>query len=74
MTAMSASMGFLGKTLTGQVPLWPAVAVIFGSFLGAPLGARLSRRLPVIGLRVLLLAVITIVAIRVWLDVLLARG
>jgi uncharacterized membrane protein YfcA len=74
MTAMSASMGFLGKAVTAQVPLWPAVAVTVGSFLGAPLGARLSRRLPVIVLRVLLLAVIAAVAIRVWLDVLLARG
>ena len=53
-----------------QVPLWPAVAVIFGSFLGAPLGARVSRRVPVVVLRVVLVVVITLVAIGVWVDVL----
>ena len=70
MTAMSASMGFIGKALTAQVPLWPAVAVIIGSFLGAPLGARMSRRVPVSVLRALLLVVIILVATRVWVDVL----
>src|SRR5262249_1207423 len=58
MTALSASTGFLGKTLTAQVPLWPAVAVICGSFLGAPLGARVSHRVPVAGPRVGLLLVV----------------
>jgi len=71
MTAMSASAGFLGKTLTGQVPLWPAVAVICGSFLGAPLGTHVSHRVPVAVLRVVLFLVIAAVAIRVWIDVLL---
>jgi len=71
MTALSASAGFLGKTLTAQVPLWPAVAVICGSFLGAPLGAQVSHRVPVAVLRVVLFLVIAAVAIRVWTDVLL---
>ena len=71
MTALSASTGFLGKTLTAQVPLWPAVAVICGSFLGAPLGASVSHRVPVAVLRIVLFLVIMVVAIRVWVDVLL---
>jgi len=70
MTAVSASMGFLGKALTAQVPLWPALAVVVGSLLGAPLGARTSRRAPVNVLRAMLASLIGLVAIRVWADVL----
>jgi uncharacterized protein len=68
--AVSASTGFLGKALTGQVPLWPAVAVVLGSLSGAPLGARASRRAPVAVLRAVLAVLIALVAIRVWVDVL----
>jgi uncharacterized protein len=70
MTGMSASMGFLGKALTAQIPLLPAVAVIAGSIPGAPLGAKLSHRAPVNVLRVVLGVLIVLVTIRVWTDVL----
>lgn len=66
----AACAGFLGKVLTGQVPLWPALAVVLGSVVGAPLGARVSHRAPVSVLRVVLAAVIATVAVRVWIDVL----
>jgi uncharacterized membrane protein YfcA len=69
MVGMSAVTGFLGKALTGQVPLWPAVAVVLGSLTGAPLGGRLSRRLPVPVLRGVLAGIITLVMLRVWYDV-----
>ena len=70
MTGMSASMGFLGKALTAQIPLWPALAVILGSLPGAPLGATVSHRAPVNVLRAVLGVLIAVVAIRVWVDVL----
>ena len=69
-TGISASMGFLGKLVTGQIPLWPAVAVVVGALAGAPVGARLSRRAPVPLLRLALALVIAVVAIGVWIDVL----
>jgi hypothetical protein len=68
---VSASMGFLGKALTAQVPFWPAVAVVLGSVSGAPLGATMSRFLPVGVLRAVLGALIALVALRVWADLLL---
>jgi uncharacterized protein len=69
MTGLSASLGFLGKTVTGQIPLWPAAAVVLGSLTGAPLGARVSRRAPVGVLRIVLATLIAAVTVRVWLDV-----
>jgi len=70
MTSASAAMGFIGKVSTGQVPLVPALAVVAGSLTGAPLGAKLSRRVPVTFLRLLLAAFIAAVTARVWSDVL----
>lgn len=70
MVGMSALTGFIGKAATGQVPLWPAVAVVLGSVTGAPLGGRVSRRVPVGALRAALGGLIAIVMVRVWLDVL----
>lgn len=69
MTGMSASMGFVGKALTAQIPLWPVVVVVLGSVAGAPLGARVSHRAPVTVLRTVLAALIALVMARVWVDV-----
>ena len=69
-TAISATMGFIGKLATGQVPLGPALAVVIGSLSGAPIGARVSRRAPVGALRAVLAILIGLVTIRVWVDVL----
>jgi uncharacterized membrane protein YfcA len=70
MTGASAFVGFLGKAVTAQVPLWPALAVIAGSLSGAPLGAKVSHRAPVTVLRLVLAALIALVSVRVWVDVL----
>jgi uncharacterized membrane protein YfcA len=67
--SISALTGFLGKALTGQVPLGPAVTVVLGSLTGAPLGGRVSRRIPVDVLRGVLASIITLVMLRVWYDV-----
>jgi uncharacterized membrane protein YfcA len=69
MVGMAAVTGFLGKVLTDQVPLWPAATVVLGSLSGAPLGGRVSRRVPVMVLRGLLAGIIALVMLRVWLDV-----
>lgn len=69
MVGISAVTGFLGKALTGQVPLWPALTVVLGSLTGAPLGSRVSRRVPVPVLRGVLAGIITLVMLRVWYDV-----
>jgi uncharacterized membrane protein YfcA len=69
-TSVSAAMGLLGKVLTAQVALWPALAVIAGSLTGAPVGAQVSRRVSVRALRVVLALIIAVVMVRVWADVL----
>ena len=68
MVGMSAVAGFIGKALTDQVPFWPAATVVLGSLGGAPLGGRVSRRVPVPVLRAVLAGVITLVVLRVWVD------
>jgi hypothetical protein len=69
MVGISAVTGFVGKALTGQVPLGPAVVVVLGSLSGAPLGGRVSRRVPVAVLRGVLASIIALVMLRVWYDV-----
>ena len=69
MVGFSAVTGFLGKALTGQVPLGPAATVVLASLSGAPLGGRVSRRVPVPVLRGVLASIITLVMLRVWYDV-----
>jgi len=69
MVGISAVTGFLGKALTGQVPLWPALTVVLASLTGAPLGGRVSRRVPVPVLRGVLAGIIALVMFRVWYDV-----
>lgn len=70
MTCVSSAMGFIGKAVTAQIPLWPALAVVAGSLSGAPLGARVSQRAPVAVLRAVLAALIAAVTARIWVDVL----
>lgn len=69
MVGMAAAAGFVGKAVTGQVPLWEAVVLLLGSLVGAPLGGWVSRRVPVGALRAVLAAIIAIVMLRVWFDV-----
>ena len=54
----------------GETPFHRVSAVVLGSVVGAPLGARLSHRAPVTLLRALLGALIAVVMVRVWVDVL----
>ncbi len=70
MTGMSAAMGVLGKAVTGQIPVWPAAVVVLGALGGARVGSRVSRGAPVGVLRGVLAALIALVAVGVWADVL----
>ncbi len=69
-TALAASAGFVGKMVTGQVPLAPTLAVVLGAVPGAQLGAAVSRRVPPFGLKAALFVFIALTAIRIWVDLL----
>lgn len=69
-TALAATAGFVGKLVTGQVPLLPTLAVVAAAAPGAQLGAVVSRRVPPLGLRVALCVFIATTAVRVWVDLL----
>jgi uncharacterized membrane protein YfcA len=70
MTALAATAGVLGKLVTGQVPLVPALVVALGAVPGAQLGALASRRLAGPALKGILFVVIVITGVRVWWHVL----
>jgi len=69
-TALAATAGVIGKVVTGQVPLFPSLAVVLGAMPGARLGAMTSRRLTGLGLKRVLLNVILASSVRVWWDLL----
>ena len=71
-TAVASTAGFFGKLATGQLPLWPALAIVVGAIPGAQLGAAVSRRLDATQLKAVLFVIILISALRVWWDVLFA--
>jgi hypothetical protein len=71
-TVWTAAAGFLGKLVTAQIPFGPAAALVLGALPGAALGEWASRRFRVRTLRGLLITLITLVAVRVWIDVLAA--
>lgn len=69
-TAMAATAGVVGKFVTGQVPLAPALIVALGAMPGAQLGAAVSRRMSGPALKRALFAIIVLTGVRVWVDVL----
>jgi uncharacterized protein len=69
-TALAATAGLVGKVATGQVPLFPSLAVILGAMPGARLGAMTSRRLSPTSLKRVLFIVVLGSAVRVWWDLL----
>lgn len=69
-TALAASAGFVGKMVTGQVPLAPTLAVVLGAIPGAQLGAAVSRRMPAFALKATLFVFVVLTAVKVWSDLL----
>lgn len=68
--SLAASAAFIGKTTTGQIPFglvpWGILGVVPAVFAGT----FLSHRWPVDRLRRILLAMVLVLGIRVWIDVL----
>jgi uncharacterized membrane protein YfcA len=62
--------GFLGKLLTGQVPLVATIVVILGASLGAVIGEKKHTQTSTTILRYAYACVIAIVALRVWISLL----
>lgn len=69
-TAVAATAGVLGKAVTGQIPVPPALLVAAGALPGAQLGAAASRRLSGVALKRALLVVIVLTGVKVWWHVL----
>ena len=67
---LSTFAGFLGKLLTGQVPLLMALAVITGAGVGAFAGEWSSERVSPRVLRYVYAGVIGVVAVRIWITIL----
>ena len=65
-----ATMGLAGKLATGQVPAWPALALVAGALPAAQLGAAVSRRMRADHVRMILAFIIAAVAIKMWLEIL----
>lgn len=67
--AVSAGAGTIAKALTHQIPWGPTGYLVAGALLGAPLGAKVSKRLPVKALRWTLAVVIALTAIKMATEV-----
>lgn len=61
---------FLGKAATNQIPFQFIIFIIIGAFAGAKLGAKTNNKLPSNVLKLILLIIITITAIRVAFSIL----
>jgi uncharacterized membrane protein YfcA len=70
----TALAGLAGKTLTGQVPLWPTLVVCALAVPGAQIGTFVSARLPARVLRLGYATVLLTVAGGLWVDILRGLG
>lgn len=61
---VSALTGTIAKGLTGQIPWQATVWLVLGALIGAPLGAKLSHRIPAKTLRWVLAAAIGLTAVK----------
>lgn len=62
--------GFMGKLITGQVPLVMTLAIIIGASVGAFAGEKSHSRVSTKVLRYVYAGVIAVVALRIWLTLL----
>jgi uncharacterized membrane protein YfcA len=60
----AALAGLVGKWSTGQIPFWPALALVLGALPGAQLGGMVSRRVRPRWLRGLLACIILAAAVK----------
>jgi uncharacterized protein len=66
---MSTATGFVGKLVTGQMPLLIAAVVVCGSGVGALIGEKVHRRLSTKVLRFIYSFVLVLIAVRVWITI-----
>jgi len=69
---LSTTAAFIGKAVTGQIAWLLAVPLILVAVPATQVGSRISRRVPVKGLRTVLALLIAAAAVRIWATVLLA--
>jgi uncharacterized membrane protein YfcA len=67
---MNTAAGFLGKWVTGQIPLLATVMVVAGAIIGALAGEKVHRRLSSALLRQVYAVLVALIALRVWLTIL----
>ena len=66
---MNTASGFVGKLVTGQIPML-AVFVVCGAAVGAWTGESVHRRVSTRVLRLVYAAMVLLIALRVWLTIL----
>ena len=67
---MNTSSGFLGKLLTGQIPLLLASSVVIGAAIGAVVGEKLHSKISTQTLRQIYGIMGAVIAARVWMTLL----
>jgi uncharacterized protein len=65
---MNTFFGFIGKLLTDQIPLIPALAVVAGAAAGALVGEKIHSRMASSALRYIYAGVILLITVRIWLT------
>jgi uncharacterized protein len=66
---MNTASGFLGKLITGQIPLLATAWVVAGATLGPVAGERVHRQLASVVLRRIYAVLVALIALRVWLTI-----
>ena len=72
MTFFAVLAGLLGKIITWQVPLLLSLFAVAGGIPGAKIGTYVNSKLSVKNLRFGFIILLTIISIRIWIDVLAA--
>ncbi|MEM7035307.1 MAG: sulfite exporter TauE/SafE family protein, partial [Chloroflexota bacterium] len=66
---LAALAAFVGKMVTGLVPITLATALVLGAVPGAQIGSYVSKRAQPRTLRAILAGIIALAAARIWYDV-----
>jgi hypothetical protein len=66
---MNSATGFIGKLVTGQIPLLVSSIAVGGAAAGALLGEQVHRRLSTKMLRGIYAVVVALIALRVWITI-----
>lgn len=69
-TFLSSIGATIGKISTGQISYYPAIIMIIASLIAAPLGAAAGKKMNTKVLQIILAVIISITAIKIWLEIL----